>query len=126
MEENKKILVIDDESYIRRVLELKLKNLGYQVMTADNGQDGLAIIEDQRPGVVITDIMMPQLDGKTLCEKTDHLKQERPFLTIVITARINPHERIWIDRMQDTCLMEKPFSPNKIVDTIEQYLETKE
>jgi CheY-like chemotaxis protein len=125
LEENKKILVIDDESYIRRVLELKIKNLGYQVMTADNGQDGLAIIEDQRPDVVITDIMMPKLDGKTLCEKIDPFKQERPFLTIVVTARINPDERIWIDRMQDTCLMEKPFSPNKIVEAIEQYLEAK-
>ncbi len=123
MEANKKILVIDDESYIRRVIELKLKNRGYQVMTAADGEEGLAIIEDQRPEVVITDIMMPKLDGKTLCEKTNHLKRERPFLTIVVTARINPEESVWIDQMQDTLFMEKPFSPNKIADAIEQYFE---
>jgi len=122
LEENKKILVIDDEAYIRRVLELKLKNRGYQVITAANGEDGLAIIKDQRPVVVITDIMMPKLDGKGLCEKTNHLKQARPFLTIVVTARINPNEKNWIGQMQDTLLMEKPFSPTKIVEVIEQYL----
>ena len=122
MEENKKILVVDDEAYIRRVLELKLKNRGYQVITAENGEDGLAIIKDQRPDVVITDIMMPKLDGKGLCEKTNPLKQERPFLTIVVTARINPNEKAWTDQMQDTRLMEKPFSPTKIVEVIEQYL----
>jgi len=120
--ENKTVLVIDDESYIRRVLELKLKNRGYHVLSATNGEDGLALIESQHPDVVITDIMMPKMDGKTLCEKANPLKQDRPFLTIVVTARINPDEGLWIGQMQDTLLMEKPFSPTKIVDAIEAYL----
>ena len=125
MEENKTVLVVDDESYIRRVLELKLKNRGYNVLSATNGQDGLAIIETQHPDVVITDIMMPKMDGRTLCERTDPLKQDRPFLTIVVTARINPDEGLWIEQLKDTRLMEKPFSPTKIVDAIEEYLGNK-
>jgi len=123
--ENKTVLVVDDESYIRRVLELKLKNKGYHVLSATNGEEGLALIEEQHPEVVITDIMMPKMDGKTLCEKTNGLKQDRPFLTIVVTARINPDEGLWIKQLQDTQLMEKPFSPTKIVEAIERYLGTK-
>ena len=65
---NKKILVIDDEAPIRRVLELKLKNRGYQVITAKNGVEGLEIIKTQQPDAVITDIMMPEMDGKTHCQ----------------------------------------------------------
>ena len=122
MENNKKILVVDDEAHIRRVLELKLKNRGYQVFAAKNGQEGIDIIKEHQPDIVITDINMPIIDGKTLCEKTNSLKKERPFLTIIITARINPGERDWTRNMQDTQLHEKPFSPSKIVSAIEQYL----
>ena len=68
MENNKSVLVIDDEAHIRRVIELKFKNQGYRVSTATNGEEGLELIKAEEPDVVITDIMMPKLDGKALCE----------------------------------------------------------
>jgi len=120
---NKKILIIDDEAYIRRVLELKLKNKGYEVLTASDGEEGFALIESRQPDVVVSDIMLPKLDGRALCERTIPIKEKRPFLTIVVTARINPDERDWIAQMPETIFMEKPFSPKKILDAIEKYLE---
>ena len=122
MENNNKVLVIDDEAHIRRVLELKLKNRGYQVIMAKNGEEGFDIIQKQKPDIVISDINMPIMDGKTLVEKTNGLKKDRAFLTIIITARINPEDRYWIDNMQDTLFMEKPFSPARIVEVIEKYI----
>ena len=122
MENNKKVLVIDDEAQIRRVLELKFKNRGYQVIMAKNGEQGFDIIQKQKPDIVISDINMPIMDGKTLCEKTNGLKKYRSFLTIIITARINPEDRDWIDTLQDTLFMEKPFSPARIVEAVEQYI----
>ena len=124
MENNKKILVIDDEAHIRRVIALKLKNRGYRVIMAENGEEGLNIIKSQRPNVVVSDIMMPKLDGKSLCEQTNDLKMEWPFLTIIITCRVFPDERKWIDQMQDTFFMEKPFSPSNLIEQIDQYFET--
>ena len=115
-------MVIDDEAPIRRVIALKLKNCGYRVRTAGNGEEGLRIIQAEKPHVVITDINMPRMDGKRLCEQTDHLKQDRDFLTIVLTARISTDERRWIEKMHQTQFMEKPFIPSKLVDCIEQYL----
>ena len=64
---------------------------------------------------------MPKLDGKALCQQTDYLKVERPFLTIVITARISPDEERWVKEMHDTVFMEKPFSPYKLLECIDQY-----
>lgn len=122
MHNNKKILVVDDEAHIRRVIEIKLKKRGYQVIMAKNGQEGLDIVQTQKPDVVISDINMPVMDGKTLCEKTNELKKERPFLTIMVTARILPEDREWVDRMQDTLFLEKPFSPAEIMEHVEQYL----
>ncbi len=121
MQNNKKILVIDDEAAIRRVICLKLKNRGYRVLTAENGEEGLRIIQTEEPHVVVTDLNMPKLDGKGLCEQTDHFKRDRDFLTIVLTARISIDERRWIGKMHQTQFMQKPFSPSKLVDCIEQY-----
>lgn len=119
---NKKILVIDDEASIRRVIELKLKNKGYHVMTAENGKAGLEIIKEQKPHVVITDIMMPELDGRSLTEKTNAIKDEWPFLTIIMTCRISPDENSWIEGMKDTLFLEKPFSPSILLGHVEEYL----
>ena len=124
MENSRSILVIDDEAHIRRVIELKFKNQGYRVMSASNGEDGLELIRSQKPDVVITDIMMPKLDGQGLCELVNELKKDRPFLTIVMTCRISPNEQDWIDRMHDTVFVEKPFSLSTILKCVDQYFTT--
>ncbi len=125
MDKRKRILVVDDEAPIRRVLELKLKNGGYDVLLADNGEDALKIIENEKPDAMVTDINMPRMDGKQLCEVTNHLKLDRTFLTIIMTARIIPDGEQWISAMQDTVFMEKPFSPSSILERIDQYFGVK-
>ena len=122
MEVNKKVLIVDDEAPIRRVLEFKLKNSGYRVLIAKNGAQGLELIKTQQPDAVITDIMMPEMDGKQLCQQSNGLKKDRPFLTIVVTCRIAQDEQQWIKQMQDTLFMGKPFSPARLVECIDQYL----
>ena len=121
MGKNKRVLIVDDEAYIRRVIELKLKKKGYEVLMARNGEEALNIIKTQEPDAVVSDINMPKLNGRALCEQTDELKKERPFLTIVITSLISPDEQNWLSKMHDTLLMEKPFSPSKLLESIDQY-----
>jgi CheY-like chemotaxis protein len=117
----KTALIADDEAHIRRVLEVKLKKQGMQVLMAKNGQEALDLILENRPDVVITDINMPIMDGKTLCIRTNPLKKDKAFLTIVVTARIEPQDTIWIKELQDTLLLEKPFSPMEILQKIQSY-----
>ena len=124
MRNTKTILVVDDEVHIRRAIELKLQTAGYQVITARNGQEGLASILEHQPDAVITDITMPYMDGKELCQKSNPLKAERPFLTVIVTARIEPNEREWIQAMHDSVFMEKPFSPTRLLEVVDRYLGT--
>jgi DNA-binding response OmpR family regulator len=126
LDNNKTILIVDDDFHIRKVLEIKLKNRGFTILTAPNGLEGLALLQEQRPNVLIVDINMPKLDGKELCIMSEPMKKEHPFLTIVTTARINPDEGAWMAELQDIRFMEKPFSPSHIVDTIEAYFKDKE
>ncbi len=119
---SKSVLIVDDDVHIRRVLEVKLKKYGFQILMASNGQAALDLIREKKPDVVISDINMPIMDGKTLCIKCDPLKKEKAFLTIIITARIEPDDKNWVEKMQDTIMMEKPFSPMEILNVIQSYL----
>lgn len=121
MDKNKKVLVIDDDAHIRRIIQIKLKKKGYAVLTAKNGEEGLNIIKAEKPDAVISDINMPKIDGVALCKMTNEFKKERPYLTIIITARISPDERAWVKEMTDTQFVEKPFSPSKLIDALDQY-----
>jgi CheY-like chemotaxis protein len=114
-----KILIVDDEAYIRRVLELKLKNKGYEVITAVNGAEGLEKLKLYDPDVVITDIKMPAMDGRALCEKINNSNNDKPYLIIVVTCSVSEGNIRWINNMRDTLLLEKPFSPSRVLDAIE-------
>ena len=65
----KKILIVDDNKTIRTLLALNLKKEKYEIIEADNGVDGLAIVNDQKPDLVISDILMPQMDGFEFCKQ---------------------------------------------------------
>ena len=121
MKINKNVLIIDDDAHIRRVLELKLKNAGYQVTTAENGENGMKVINSQVPDAVITDIEMPKMDGKSFIMSANKFKNEHSFLTIIISCSLGFEENEWVDQIDDTHFMEKPFSLNKILFCIDEY-----
>ena len=121
MKINKNVLVIDDDYHIRRVIELKLRNAGYQVLMARNGEEGLQLIKDKQPGVVITDVVMPKMGGRELCIAVNKFKKERDFLTIVVTCSMTFDEKIWVSGMRNTQFMEKPFSLTKLLECIDTF-----
>lgn len=123
MKKTLKILIVDDEAYIRRVLELKLKNKGYEVITAINGAEGLEKLNLYDPDVVITDIKMPVMDGKAFCEKINSSNNDKPYLIIVVTCSVSEGNMRWINNMRDTLLLEKPFSPSRVLEAIEDHVE---
>ncbi len=120
---NKNILVIDDDVHIRRVLELKLKNAGYQVLVAEDGEVGMEMINTKLPDAVITDVEMPKKNGVSIVKEVNKSRSEHPLLILIVSCSIGFEEHQWIDEMQDTYFMEKPFSPNKILERIDEYFE---
>jgi CheY-like chemotaxis protein len=122
--DSKVVLVIDDDAFIRRVIELKLKRQGYQVVTASNGADGLELVERLKPDVVMTDLNMPKMNGETFCRTTNPSKKQRTFLTIIITGSIHPEDRIWLAEMENTRFFEKPFSPSRLIACLDEYFKT--
>ncbi len=77
----KTILLVDDEAGIRKVLKIALSDMGYTVLTAENGIEALEVFRDVQPPIVLTDIKMPEMDGIELLRR---LKQESPETEIII------------------------------------------
>ena len=83
----KTILVADDESHILHVVSLKLRNAGFKVLTARDGQEALEMAQQSHPDLIITDYHMPQLSGLELCGKLKQDPTIRPIAAIMLTAR---------------------------------------
>jgi len=123
MSQQKTILVADDESHILHVVSLKLRNAGYRVVTAQDGQEALDAARQERPHLLITDYHMPQLSGLELCRK---LKQD-PSLphipVIMLTARGYHLEPQDTEQSGILRMLSKPFSPRQLLVTVNEVLE---
>jgi CheY-like chemotaxis protein len=93
------ILTVDDEPCIGRVIELKLKAHGFDVVRATSGADGLKKFVEMRPDVVITDVKMPGMSGIELCRRCEEYRGSWPFLVVVLTSQLDKQTQ---DRLADS------------------------
>ncbi len=117
----KRILLVDDEPHMIRILKLALENAGYAVDEAYNGEQALACIEKCPPDLMITDIDMPRMNGRQL---TQHIKQNMPdhaFGIFILTARAEAEHREWSRNLERVSFMEKPVSIMKLIVSIDSF-----
>jgi two-component system, OmpR family, alkaline phosphatase synthesis response regulator PhoP len=119
----KTILVADDETHILHVVSMKLKNAGFNVLTASDGQEALDIALAEKPDLLITDYHMPNLSGLELCKRLRQEPSTSKLPAIMLTARgynLQPEdtENSGILRM-----LSKPFSPRQLLTTVNEVLE---
>jgi len=117
-----RVLVVDDEAHIVQVLSLKLRNAGYDVLTAADGEEAFEMARTHRPDVVITDFQMPYMTGLELCRamKADAATAATPV--VMLTARgyaLDP-EDLLIGNIRE--VLSKPFSPRAIADLLGKLL----
>jgi CheY-like chemotaxis protein len=119
----KTILVADDESHILNVVSLKLRNAGFRVVTATDGQEALEMATADPPSLLITDYHMPRLSGVELCRRLKQDPRTRSIPTIMLTARgyhLEDQDPADHGVME---MMSKPFSPRHLLATVNQVLE---
>ena len=118
--QEKTILVADDESHILNVVSLKLRNAGYRVITASDGQEALELAQAEKPDLLITDYHMPHLSGIELCRRLKQDAQTNSIPAIMLTARGYQLEE---QDQEDNGILEmlsKPFSPRQLLSTVNQ------
>lgn len=117
----KRILLVDDEPHVIRVLRMALEQAGYRVDDAANGVQALEYLNTQHPDVMITDIDMPCMNGKDLCLEVEKQFPGRSFSIYVLTARAERELRQWASDMSKLVFMEKPVSIRKLVSQLDTF-----
>lgn len=114
-----KILIIEDEEGIVHLLNLYLKDAGYDVVVARDGADGLALHAREHPDLVLLDIMLPAIDGFEVCRR---IREWSKTPILMLTARGDEEDRIkGLDGGADDYLV-KPFSPRELISRVRAIL----
>ena len=122
MSTERTILVADDESHILHVVSLKLRNAGFNVLTARDGQEALEIAQQEMPDLLITDYHMPQLSGLELCQRLKQDPATTNIPAIMLTARGYQLEPADTEQSGILRMLSKPFSPRQLLSTVNEVL----
>src|SRR6056300_96504 len=106
-----KVLVVDDEASIRRILDTRLSMIGYIVITACDGEEALSLFRKEAPNLVILDVMMPKLDGYGVCQE---IRKTSDVPIIMLTALGDVADRITGLELGADDYVIKPFSPKEL------------
>jgi two-component system alkaline phosphatase synthesis response regulator PhoP len=119
---NPRILVVDDETYIVELVKFNLEKEGFRVIVAYDGLGALDMVREQRPDLIILDIMLPNMDGLEVCR---NLKSDLNFHTIpiiMLTAKGEEVDTILGLEMGADDYIKKPFSPREMVARVKARL----
>ncbi len=111
-----KILIVDDEEHILQVLSLKLRNCGYDIATAVDGEDALHQVRANQPDLIISDVQMPYMNGLEFASALSNDCMTSHIPVVILTARGHALETSDTDIPNIQKVLSKPFSPRGIAE----------
>lgn len=122
MTDKKKILLVDDEQDILDLVTPMLVAQGYDVITAADGLAGLDKARSEKPDLIILDLMLPKMDGYTVCSLLKHDYHFKEIPVILFTARVQESDRKMGEEMGADAYIPKPFEPDALISKINELL----
>jgi CheY-like chemotaxis protein len=117
------ILVVDDETHILHIVSMKLRNAGYDVVTAEDGEEGWEKAVEHRPALIITDYQMPLLTGLELCQKLKTNDHTKDIPALMLTARGFSLNDQQLEGTNIVAVLSKPFSPRDVLQRVQALTE---
>jgi len=117
-----KILVIDDEVQLVEMVQMRLEAAGYEVVTANDGQEGLEKAKSIEPDLILCDVMMPKMDGYKVCGLLKNDSRYSKIPLILFTARAQQDDQDVGDEVGADAYITKPFEPPVLLAKIEELL----
>src|SRR6202451_3782730 len=122
--ERKQVLIVDDEPNLRKILSAQLTRDGYDVLTAEDGEQGLALLRDHHIDLVVTDLKMPKVDGMTLLKRA--LEEEPELPVVMITAHGTIDTAVEALKRGAFDFVTKPFDKDEVRQIVAKALKTRE
>jgi two-component system alkaline phosphatase synthesis response regulator PhoP/two-component system response regulator VicR len=116
----KKILAVDDERHIVRLVQINLQKEGYEVVTAGNGREALEKVKSEKPDLIVMDVMMPEMDGFEALEnlKADEATAQIPV--IMLTAKAQDADVFSGWQKGADLYLTKPFNPSELLTFVKR------
>ena len=118
----KRILIVDDDAFIRRPLEFILREEGYQPVTAADAEEGSRVLEASLPDLIFLDVMMPGKDGLTWCAELKGDPRYAGIPIVLLSARGQERDRARALALGAADFMTKPYSPHEIKRRVRELL----
>jgi len=115
-----KILVVDDEVSIAKLLQFNLEKAGYEVVTAFDGKQALEVARAEQPDFIILDLMLPKMDGMDVCKTLRQERNNTPIL--ILTAKDDELDKILGLELGADDYLTKPFSPREVLARVKAIL----
>jgi len=116
---SKRVLLCDDEIYILRAAEIKLRHAGFEVDTAADGEEGWQKIVEHTPDIVVTDCQMPRLDGMGLIRRMREHPETAEIPALMLTAKgFELSKQELAERWKVITVLPKPFSPRELLQIV--------
>ena len=116
---SKTLLLVDDETIILEIAKKKFLNLGYQVLTAVNGEEALTIVSQTRPDLIVLDIQMPKMNGYTFLIELE--KRKITDIAIIVLTAFNAMEPIF-KRHKVKAYLLKPLQMEKLIEKVQEVM----
>lgn len=116
-------LVIDDDKLLLRLVELNLAKLGIKVIQADNGRDAIRLALEEKPDLILLDIMMPQMDGFEVIRQLKAIKETSSIPVVMLTAKSNPEDRERCHELGAVGYITKPFRLEELRGLVQKILQ---
>ena len=121
-----KVLAVDDERHIVRLVQINLKGAGYDVVTALDGYEALEKIEQERPDLLIMDVIMPYMSGLEVLERLRESDRTRDLPVLLLTVLAEDSALIQCEVLLGISYMLKPFNPADLIASVDRILLTQE
>ena len=119
-----RVLVVDDEADLVRILQFGLQAIGYHVDTASDGQEGLKKARELKPDIILLDLMLPKLDGYKVCRLLKFDERYKNIPIIILSARTQEGDQLLAMEMGANRFVTKPYDFAEVLSHIETLLKS--
>jgi len=117
-----KILIVDDEPYMLRIIELSLRKGGHQLIVGRNGREAVALARQEKPRAIVMDVLMPEMDGLQALRAVRQDPVTAAIPVIMLTARGQILTRQEAEASGASLFLTKPFSPTQLLNEVERLI----
>jgi len=118
----KKILVVNDEPDILKIVTFRLKKIGYEILEAADGEKALHLIEKERPDLILLDLRLPAIDGYEVCRRIKADEKLKAIPVIILTASVTSEMETKVEELKADDYVVKPFDSEVLLAKVKHFL----